>query len=90
MFLSKSERQKRLEGIGRKVQFYFLLAQLHISFFKDLLVLDCTFAYQNFFVEKYDYDNIQKLPMKGVLKKWCAAGISFLGEPKCSAVLELP
>ena len=47
-------------------------------------------AHQNFILEKYDYNNNQKLQPVRLIKKLCAAGINILGKTNCSSVLETP
>ena len=46
------------------------------------------FASQKFAVEKYDYDNNQKLQTVSPLQKRCATGTNFLGKSNCSSVFE--
>ena len=44
------------------------------------------FAYKYFILEKYGYDNNQKLQPVGLLKN----GINFLGKSNCSSMFEIP
>ena len=78
-------KDRRKEKVGER-SFALYQHSCLISKFQNFKISQ----FQNFILEKYEYDNNQKLQPVGLQKKRCAVGIIFLGISNCSSMFETP